>query len=555
MSRERRVGRVARIALAAATLLVALMAMPFGRRHMANAATPRCSDGRPCPNIVVILTDDQRWDELENMPSLRSALISKGVQYTNAFVPTTLCCPSRATILSGQYSNHSGVWTNVPPYGGFKAFKPHEGQTLAVWLHDAGYRTGLVGKYLNGFTAQAARGPGNPTGLLARPGWDSWTSFLGGLEGPSYYDYLLDLDATPTTPGTATSFGGPSDPSPACAAFGTCYSTSVFGAEAVSFIDATPASQPFFLYLAIYGPHAPFTPAPQDASTLPTCGAGQAPPGCYRPMTVASAGGCPPQNGLAPYCSENIGRLGSNEVSWVRSLPPRGAGFNTGNRRYQEQTLLEVDRQVQAVVSAVAARGQLARTLFVFMGDNSLSGGSHRWTAKETAWDEAGHIPLIVRYDPVTKTLAGTADDRVVLNADIAPTALAVAGVPNPAAYAFDGTVLPTFAATFTRTEYPLEHISAGVNVVVPTFCGVRTTPAYLSADGSVSGSWAYVRYQNLPGTGYPPYEEELYDLSADPFEMDNLAGDAAHAGTLATLEADAQALCSPAPPGFSWMG
>ena len=437
------------------------------------------------------------------------------------------------------------------PYGGFKTFKPHESQTLAVWLQAAGYCTGLVGKYLNAFGVNNGETPTNPTGLLARPGWDYWTSFIaiGGVGTIGHYDYDLLLGATQTTPGALTHFGDPANPSPACTAYGTCYSTTVFGQEARAFVAGTPSSQPFFLYLAPYAPHEPFTPAPQDVKSLPTCGSGQTPPGCYQPMTVKAAGKCPPQNGLPPFCSENMGKIAANDVSWARTLTA-GTGFNT-NRRLQEQMLLEADRQIGLLVDAIAARGQLSDTFFLFTSDNSLSDGSHRWMEKATAWDEASHVPMVVRYDPVTAPLAGSVDPRVVLNADIAPTALAVAGVSNPANYSFDGQPLPIFNPSWSRTEFPLEHLTGGPNP--PTYCGVRTTPEYRSADHSVTGAWKYVRYQNLPNSGYPPYEEELFNLNVDPFEMNNLARDPAYASTIAILKADAQRLCSPPPPGFSW--
>src|SRR5205085_11917836 len=157
----------------------------------------------------------------------------------------------RSTILTGQFPNDTGVWSNDAPDGGFRAFIPHEGQTLAVWLQKAGYRTALVGKYMNEFSVSSAKSSTNPTGLLARPGWDHWTSFVnatsGGSEPPGYYDYDLLAGATQSSPGTVTHFGDPKNPTPACSTYGTCYSTTVLGDEAVSFIKATPTNQPFFL--------------------------------------------------------------------------------------------------------------------------------------------------------------------------------------------------------------------------------------------------------------------------------------------------------------------
>jgi len=483
------------------------------------------------PNIVVILTDDMRWDELENMPAVQRYLVAKGVQFTNAFVPNSLCCPSRSTILSGQYSNHTGVWDNnwstKLPYGGFRAFKWHEGQTLATWLGQAGYDTALIGKYLNGFNAASGTSPTDPTGLGPRPGWDTWDSFVGGTGGtevPAYYDYTLDVQGKLVTHGSL-----PTD-----------YSTRVLGSAAVKFVQGVPATSPFFLYFAPFGPHAPYLPAPGDESALPACATRSLPPGCYQPITRGAPGTCPPQTGLPPYCSENIDQFDvSGEVSWVRALPLIGPKVDA-TRRLQEQTLLSVDREVGALVGAISARHQLANTLFIFTSDNSLSGGSHRWINKMTPWDEADHIPMVVRFDAVTSRLAGSTDPALVLNADIAPTALAVAGITPPAGYTFDGQALPPFDPGFSRVAFPLEHLTERASNP-PTYCGVRTR------------DWAFVRYQNLPGTGFPAYEQALYHLAADPFELHNLRSDPAYAARLAGLKALAQHLCDPPPPGFTW--
>ncbi len=514
--------------LTAAFAIAAALAVPSASRPVRAAATPAQR-----PNIIVILTDDMRWDELQNMPAVQRLLVAKGIEYTNAFVPNSLCCPSRSTILTGQFSNHTRVWNNewstALPFGGFRAFIWHEGRTIATRLHGAGYTTALFGKYLNGFNAAAARSPANPTGLKPRPGWDRWDSFIGGsgaAEKPAYYNYSVDDQGKIVQHGSA-----PSD-----------YSTNVFGSAAVSFVKNTPLAKPFFVYFAPYGPHSPYTPAPADLSALPNCEVGHTPPGCYRPMAVRAPGTCPPQTGLPPYCSENINQADvSKEVSWVRALPKNRKSFDLTRKR-QEQTLLSVDRQVAGLVNAVFARHQEHNTLFIFTSDNSLSGGSHRWINKMTAWDEADHIPMIVRYDPLTQRLAGTVDRHLVLNADIEPTAFALARVARPANYTFDGQVLPPFNAEFSRTAFPLEHLTQKASNP-PTYCGVRTV------------DWAYVRYQNLPHTGYPAYEEELYHLQTDPFELHNLAADPAHASELASLKARAEQLCNPAPPGFSWHG
>src|SRR5262249_8846951 len=147
---------------------------PAGARPLSAPAPSK-------PNIVVILTDDQRWDEFAKMPIVQSQLIDKGVSFSNSYVSNPLCCPSRATLLTGQTSGHNGVWWSTPraPYGGFPAFlPPKDSQTIAVWLHDAGYHTGLVGKYLNSYNMHNYTVVGRKG--YVPPGWDTWFAWVEG---------------------------------------------------------------------------------------------------------------------------------------------------------------------------------------------------------------------------------------------------------------------------------------------------------------------------------------------------------------------------------------
>jgi Sulfatase len=211
-------------------LVVALVAAFFALGATAHAQ----------PNIVLVLTDDQRWDELEHMPNVQ-ALQAQGVTFTNSFVSNSLCCPSRASILTGHYAHTTGVWTNSPGAGGWSAFhrSGFEDQTIARTLQDAGFRTGLVGKYFNGYN--------DPSFIPA--GWSDWNALLlGGWAGGGhgYYDYWM------TENGDVDRYdAAPED-----------YSASVNTAQAVDFIRSTKHTQPLFLYLAYMGPHSPATPPP-----------------------------------------------------------------------------------------------------------------------------------------------------------------------------------------------------------------------------------------------------------------------------------------------------
>jgi len=193
------------------------------------------------PNVVFIVTDDMRLDQLWAMPVVNSRIAAHGVTFNKAFVPNPWCCPSRASILTGTYSHTNGVYRNIAPYGGYPSFRAT--RTLATWLDGAGYYTGLVGKYLNGYRT------GTP------PGWDEWHAFSGGEsnEGGAYYDYDLVNNGVLSHRGHA-----PSD-----------YSTDVLADRAETFIRDAPADEPLFLYFTPFAPHGPTIAADRHASAFP----------------------------------------------------------------------------------------------------------------------------------------------------------------------------------------------------------------------------------------------------------------------------------------------
>ncbi|MEK6256350.1 MAG: sulfatase-like hydrolase/transferase, partial [Chloroflexota bacterium] len=136
------------------------------------------------PNIIIILTDDQPQDTIAFMPILQKELVNKGVNFSNAYVTTPLCCPSRASILSGQYARNHNVLTNRPTLGG--AGNLDDSATMATWLQGAGYTTGYIGKYLNAYASM------EPYGYIP-PGWDDWRVLIeSGQPDRYYYDYTLN---------------------------------------------------------------------------------------------------------------------------------------------------------------------------------------------------------------------------------------------------------------------------------------------------------------------------------------------------------------------------
>ena len=366
------------------------------------------------PSIVLILTDDQRVGTLWAMPNVSHKLIDRGIWFVNGFVDDPLCCPSRSSILTGNYVHRTGVWSNRTPFGGFPKF--HDRSTVATWLHSAGYRTALFGKYLNQYG-----------GKYVPPGWDEWNAF-SGMRHSFYYNYWMNVN------GKLTSFGrDPSD-----------YSTSLLASRAASFIRTTPG--PLFVYFAPYAPHLPTTPAPADEDS-------------FRHLTPWRPPG---------YDEADV----SGKPAWVRRLSrltpdTRARIEDLRTRTYQ--SLQAVDRGVGQLMDALAATGRLHNTLIVFMSDNGYSWGEHRWIEKEAPYEEDIRVPFVVRYDRLVG--APRKDHHLVVNIDVAPTFGAVAGARVPAT---DGrSLLPLLKSPRPpwRSHFLVESMK---NRPIPSYCEIR---------------------------------------------------------------------------------
>jgi arylsulfatase A-like enzyme len=423
------------------------------------------------PNIVVLLTDDQRWDQLGSwMPTVASDIAAKGVTFPNGFVINPLCCPSRATILTGQTSGHTGVWANGGAFGGFAAF--HDSSTVATWLHGAGYRTGLFGKYLNNY--KKANIPYVP------PGWDEWDAMaLGGslqCRGQGYFNYCLSHDGVEEDHGAAESD----------------YSTDVVGQKAASFIDSTPEGQPLFLYFAPRAPHAPTTPPHRYVSA---CGdaALPAPPS----MNEADVSDKPAFiQGRAVWTAK---RIAAQQRHWIRSC----------------QTLRAVDDAVARILSELTATGRISNTLILFASDNGLLYGEHRWLGKTVPYEESIRIPIMIRYDPLTHG-APTTNEDPVLNADFASTFADAAGVV-PGLPQDGRSLVPLLSDPSApwRTAFLLEHFGPKV----PAYCGIRTehmTYVRYATGEEELYDLSVDAYENGNVASSPAYADVLANLRAE---------------------------------------
>ena len=418
LARRWRFGGAGALLAAVGVLIYVVASGPLPGRHAHAQALPSPSAApyrTTGPSIVLILTDDQRWDTLWAMPTVQRDLIAHGVRFANAFLVNPLCCPSRTTILTGQYSHSTKVYSDTGPYGGFHAF--HDGSTIATWLRSDGYHTALFGKYLNQYR-----------GTYIPPGWDRWFAYQ---QPPGYFDYRVNDQ------GILRSFGSsPAD-----------YSTDVLARQATSFIRTTQG--PLFLDFAPFAPHFPGTPPPRYQDAFGTLRP-------FRPPSFDEA-----NVSDKPAYVRNRSRFTPQLVSLIDSL-----------RRDQYRALLGVDDAVREIIGALQATGRLHSTMIVFMSDNGQTWGEHRFPLdKQIPYEESIRTPMVVRYDPVTKD--PRRDTHLLLNLDLAQTFAAVAGVTAPGAEGMNLLPLLENPAIPWRSDFLIEHLVANG---IPTYCAVRNT-------------------------------------------------------------------------------
>jgi len=476
-----RTQRLLAIPLCALAALLAAFVALAARQAPGGALAARSARADSRPNIVFILTDDQDLllNSMSTMPAVRSLIAAQGLSFTNDYVPLSLCCPSRASILTGEHTHNHQVYTVTPPDGGNERYLAlgHEDANLGTALHAAGYRTALLGKYLNGY-------PRGSDATHVPPGWDEWDVPIFGAAYDEF-DYTMNQNGALIPHGHT-----PAD-----------YLTDVMTVRARQFIRAAAADRvPFFLYLAPYAPHKPSTPAPRHAQLFP---------GVRVPRTP----------------SFNEADM-SDKPSAVRGLPLLNkaavADLDAQYRR-RLQALQAVDEMVASVVLSLRNTGQLDNTYIVFTSDNGYHMGQHRMkSGKYTPYEEDIRVPLLIRGPGVP---LGRTVDAFVENVDFAPTLAELAGTALDTPY--DGrSLVPLLGGTvptswrrgvlleqFTFTEQPesaygilepSENLPEDGPVEHPTHIGLRT-PTY-----------KYIEYANQ--------EREYYDLVNDPYELQNLA-------------------------------
>ncbi len=448
-------------------LLSQLGAFRYKQKYSAGSTTK--------PNIVFILTDDMRADDVQYMPKLKALITDQGTNFSNYFVTDSLCCPSRSSIQRGEYVHNHGVLGNSAPTGGWEKFYSlgNQNSTIATWLQSDGYRTALMGKYLNGY-------PNGVADTYVPPGWNEWDSPSKG--GYGEFDYTLNEN------GTSKQYGhDPQD-----------YLVDVMSNKAVSFIDqSVQARQPFFMYLATYAPHQPATPAPRYANLFPGIKAPRPPD--FNQADVSTK----------PAYIQSLPLLTDKQIQEIDNL-----------YRLRLQSLQAVDDMIANVVDKLKATGQLDNTYIVFTSDNGFHLGNKRMqTGKQTAYDTDIKVPLIVRGPGVP---AGRTLDLLTMEVDLAPTFAQLAGAQAPS-FVDGHSLVPLLginppSASSWRTAALIEHYygsdepfqssfemtqQKGGKAAIPTYQAIRTQ------------YYTYVEYV----TG----EKELYDIRTDPYQMTNI--------------------------------
>ena len=453
------------------------------------------------PNVVLILTDDLALDDvngraLENMPNLKS-LMENGTTFENAFVTNSLCCPSRATFLRGQYTHNHEILSNEPPRGGYEKFRflGHENSTMATWLRERGYRTAFFGKYLNGYSD--TRVP---------PGWDEWYGVAGNFlsndlnENGAVLRYDPDTDHLDDVISERASG----------------YVERTAGADPPFFIN----DRPFLMWIGTKAPHQPATPAPRHEDDLADVRLPRTP--SFDEMDV------------------------SDKPGWVNSNPKLSAeqkSYMEELHRKRLQSMLAVDDMIGDLVTSLRKSGELDDTYIFFTSDNGFHLGQHRLGAgKWTPYEEDIRVPLVVRGPGVPE---GETLPHMVLNNDIAPTFADIADAEIPS-FVDGRSLVPLLDAEPTplkywRRAFVVEAVAERSGVPQVPFVNESSVTPLLTGDplpkdwrrtsaatAQLSKEWGRpwlkaLRTRSYLFVEYKTGEHELYDLRRDPYQLDNI--------------------------------
>jgi N-acetylglucosamine-6-sulfatase len=531
-----RVPLVARLA-AAAALLTLLAGLVFANAQKAGAASASAFPPEH-PSFVVIQTDDETLDQLYTvfnaggidvpaMPNTLSMIAGKGITFNRYYVSYPLCCPSRVSLMTGRYAHNTNVRGNVQPNGGYTGFKSRGAFThnIATWLQGAGYRTIHIGKFLNGYGDEPY-----DNGTDVPPGWSAWHTVENADTHHYFYGYSLNDNGKIDGPfgdsgswdtreyGERDYFGCPTTTieDKAC-----LYETDVLTRIAWEELNGTSPEQPFYLQLDYTAPHGDFR---RPAGPEPA------------PRHYTLFDGAPfPHDREEGFNEGNV----NDKPRFIREAPYLSLNDIHTYRVYYQKALASlraIDDGVKVVLDTLGAQHRLSNTYVIFTSDNGFFYGEHRLTGgKFLAYEPATHLPLLIRGPGIKK---GVSTGQIAGNTDIAPTILELANVKPDKSV--DGTSLvPFFRDPDLRTRRPFLFESFVETNDVNANGGEQAAPAYTpgpaarpSARASRGATASIVAPpKDYEGIRLGPYkyiewpngEKELYDITKDPNELNNI--------------------------------
>ncbi len=446
-------------------------------------------------NVVVLMTDDQTVADMRGMTNTRALIGRAGTRFSSAFVSYPLCCPSRATYLTGQYPHNHKVLGLEPPTGGYGRLD--KANDLPVWMHRAGYYSAHIGKFLNGY--------GSNEQDDVPPGWNEW---YGAVDPTTYRMWGYTLNEN----GRRRTYGSPFHEDP------ENYQTDVYARKAVDFIDRrADAAKPFFLSVAFLAPH-------HEGDGI-------------RAQTGVTVRAAPRHQGSLAHLrlprprSFNEPDISDKPAFRRRNLPrldPYDVAQIADNYRARQESLLAVDEAVRDIVESLKRNGVLDKTYILFTSDNGFFQGEHRVRAgKMLVYDPSTAVPLLLRGPGIPRHAVS---DELVTNEDIAPTLMKVARA-RPGKFVDGRSLLPFARNPALRSQRPLLHETGGVKQAsvpeqdtgpvtqlkrIRTYAAVRTR------------RYLWVEYRNGA--------RELYDRVRDPAQLHSVHADPRYAAAAAAL-------------------
>jgi arylsulfatase A-like enzyme len=521
---------------AATTALALLILFTLMEHHARAVVEPRAR-----PSFVVIQTDDQTLDELyatfraypgapatRAMPNTLDLIGKRGVTFNRYYTPYALCAPSRTSLLTGRYPHNHNDRGNVPPndgYGGF-AQRGAFSHNLAPWLQGAGYRTVHVGKFLNGYGDEPYS-----DGTEVPPGWSSWWAVPKADTTHCFYGYTLNHNGTIEGPlgdcgdgetreyGVRDDIGCPLAPLNGLPCY---YETDRLSQIASEELAATPLEQPFYLQLDYTAPHGDFR---RPAGPEPA-------PRHYDWFKGARV----PHDRSEGFAEGNV----NDKPSFIRQAPYLTLNeMHTYRVYYQKclEALRSVDDGVKEVVDELGALHRLRNTYIIFTSDNGLFFGEHRLVGgKFLAYEPSAHMPFLMRGPGIKP---GSETGELASTIDVAPTILELAGAE--ADKSIDGRSLYPFAQdTALRTRRPLLFESfvqssdveaEGLAKPPPSASASPRSRADAQTGNSGASASIVAPPKDYEGIRLGPYkyiewpdgEKELYDITKDPNELNNI--------------------------------